>query len=76
MSARQGLGWEESLRKVFDWILAHKAPIGAILAFIAAGLEGTGRKHGAVMVGAAASWLMGAGLHPSDAAEKSFDKPK
>lgn len=65
-----------SLSKAFNavvlWVRSHKAGIGALLGFIAAGLEGTGRKQAGAIVAAGAAWLIGGGVHASDAAVKEF----
>lgn len=48
------------------WIMAHKAQIGWVVSFIAAGLEGTGNSHAAAIVGMLGTALLGAGHVKSD----------
>lgn len=49
-----------------DWFMAHKAHFGYVVAFIAAGLEGTGHSHAAAVVGMLGTALLGAGHVKSD----------
>lgn len=54
------------MSKATDWFMAHKAQIGWVVSFIAAGLEGTGHSQAAAIVGMVGAALLGAGHVKSD----------
>jgi hypothetical protein len=61
----------EAVKAIIEWVKAHKAILGWLVSFIAAGLEGTGHHQAAVAVGFVGAALLGAGHVKSD----SYYKP-
>jgi hypothetical protein len=55
-----------TMKSVWEWIQAHKAPLSYVVGVVAAGLEVKGQKEAGALVGLLATWLNGAGHVKSD----------
>lgn len=54
-----------------EWIRQNKRLVGAVVAGIGAALTALGQEEMAALVGMVGAYLVGAGLHKSDAQQKA-----